>query len=163
MKLFKPTELQEIGPETRHTLEKIERSCDSCQSYARKPQRFKFTLRYDKGFNHAIYADILYIDGRPTPHVVDKTTYFQSAKWLKYTTAETLYKALRMCWIDTYLGPPDIIAHDTEKTFIAAAFQASADMLHIKTKSISVESANSMTIVERYQSPIRRPFIITKK
>ena len=54
----------------------------------------------------------------------------------------------------------DVKAHDAGKNFMASAFHANADMLHIRTKSIPVEFANSMTIVERYHSPLRRSFNI---
>ena len=55
------------------------------------------------------------------------------------------------------------MAHDAGKKFMARAFEANADMLHISTKSIPVEAANSMSIVERYHSPLRRAFNIVKK
>lgn len=46
---------------------------------------------------------------------------------------------------------------------MAASFQAGADMLHILTKSIPVESANTMTIVERDHCLIRPAFNIIPK
>lgn len=59
-----------------------------------------------------------------------------------------------MCWNDVYLGPPDIIVHDAGKLFMGSAFQASIDMLHIRTRSAPVESANSLFIVELYFTSI---------
>lgn len=107
---------------------------------------------------------LFYMDGKPILHVVDEATNFQVAKRLSDMSYETLWTALRMCWIHVYLGPPDILAHNAEKNFKGAAFQANTDILHIRTKSIPVESANSMTIVERYHSPLRRVYqIIMKK
>lgn len=55
-----------------------------------------------------------------------------------------------------FLGPPDIIVHDAGKNFMAAASQANNDMIHIRTASIPVEAAHSVSIVERYHSPLRR-------
>lgn len=78
-------------------------------------------------------------------------------------TDETLWKTLRLCSLDKYLGPRDVMAHDTEKHFMAVAFHTNADMLYIKTKSIPVESVNSMKIVERYYAQILRSFNIIKK
>lgn len=160
MKLLERSGLEQIDSDTRCTLSNIERTCERCQRYAQKPRRFKFTLREDKDFNHTVYADVFYIEGKPILHVVDEVTYFQSARWLKDMSAETLWTALRMCWIDVYLGPPDIIAHDAGKNFMAAAFQSNADMLIITTKSIPIEAAHSMSIVERYHAPIRRAYKI---
>lgn len=147
--LFKRPELPAIGPYTRRTLEKIELHFDPCQTYTQKSRRFKLTLRDNKVSNHTICPDIFYIGGNAIFHVFDEATNFQSAKWLKVTTTETLWETLRLCRIDVYLGSPDVIAHNSGKTFMAPASQANADMLHIKTKSILVESANSMTIIER--------------
>lgn len=68
-----------------------------------------------------------------------------------------------MCWRDVYLGPSDFIVHDAGKNFMEATFQANTDLLHIRTKFLPVESANSMTIVERYLAPMRRAFNIICK
>lgn len=65
-----------------------------------------------------------------------------------------------MCSIDVYLGPPGIFANDAGKNFMGSAFQVNSDILHIKTKSIPLESANSMSIAERYHSPICRAYNI---
>lgn len=73
-------------------------------------------------------------------------------------TAETLWKTLRLCWIDANFEPPDVILHDARQYFMAVAFEAYVDMLHIKTKAFLVESANSMTILRRYHAQIRRSF-----
>lgn len=158
MNILNRAGIEDIGPNTRRTLADIQRTCVPCQTYAQKPRRFKFTLQDDKDFNHTVYADIFYINSKPILHVVDEATYFQSTKWLAYMKAETLWKALRMCWIDVYLGPPDMIAHDASKNFMPAAFQSNSDMLHIRTKSIPVEAANSISIVEQYHTPIRRAY-----
>lgn len=53
-----------------------------------------------------------------------------------------------MCWVYLNLEPPDIVAHDAGKYFIGTAFQADSDMLCIQTKSMPVESAKSMTVVD---------------
>lgn len=161
--LLERSEIQHLGPETRKILKGIKRTCDPCQSYAQKPRRFKFTLRDDKDFNHTIYADIFYIEVKPVLHIVDEATYFQATRWLENVTSDTLWRALRLYWIYVYVGPPVIIAHDAGKNFMGAVFQSNADMLHIRTKSIPVEAAHSMSIVERYHGPLRRGFQIIRR
>lgn len=42
------------------------------------------------------------------------------------------------------------------------AFQTNADLIHVETKAIPVESANSMTEVERYREPILRAYRIVR-
>lgn len=46
---------------------------------------------------------------------------------------------------------------------MSASFQPSTDMLHIRTKSVCAESADSMSIAERYDASIRRAFNIISK
>lgn len=41
-------------------------------------------------------------------------------------------------------------------------FKDNAELLHIETKAVPVESANSMSIIERYHGPVRREFKIIK-
>lgn len=52
-----------------------------------------------------------------------------------------------MFWIDVYIGPPEVFAHDAGKTFIARAFQ---------------QSSNSMTYVERYHMPLKLAYGIIR-
>lgn len=68
-----------------------------------------------------------------------------------------------MCWINGYVGPPDVIAHDSGKNFMGEAFQANAGMPHKQTKSMPVESANSMSIIGRYHAPVTRAYNIIRK
>lgn len=49
------------------------------------------------------------------------------------------------------------------ETFWQGFFATSADLLHITTKEIPVESAKAMTVVEQFHSPVRKAFNIIKK
>ena len=53
-----------------------------------------------------------------------------------------------MCWIDTYLGPPDIVIHDAGKNFVSKEFKSYATMMGIATKAAPVKAHNSVGIVE---------------
>ena len=99
----------------------------------------------------------MYINGSPLLHVVDEATRFQAARWLDNgISAVRVWEALRMCWIDTYLGPPDLVTHDSGTSFAAEEFQQYANSLTIITKEVPVEAANTMGLVERYHKPLRR-------
>lgn len=148
-------------PQHRHLLEKIERFCHFCQKYARSPGRFKFRLQDSEGrFNHTIYVDVMYLNQDPVLHVVDEATRFQAARFLPSMSARDTWDALRACWIDTYVGPPDLCIHDAGKNFIALEFQQNAQVLAIRTKGVPVEAAQSMGNVERYHTLLRRAFFI---
>ncbi|PVH81303.1 hypothetical protein DL98DRAFT_416855, partial [Cadophora sp. DSE1049] len=65
-----------------------------------------------------------------------------------------------MCWIDTYLGPPDTIAHDAGKNFVSNEFRQYAIKVGTATKTVPVEAHNSIGLVERYHGPLRRIYQI---
>ena len=69
-----------------------------------------------------------------------------------------------MCQINTYLGPPDLITHDTKKNFISKEFKQYATIMGISIKGVLVKAHNSIRIVERYYNPLQQAYqiIITK-
>jgi hypothetical protein len=144
----------------RKTLEHLTKYCHSCQIHGKSLGRFRFTLRDDVNFNYNIIVDIMYISGAPLLHVVDEATRFQTGRWLQDMSAKNTWDVLRMCWIDTYLGPPDTITHDAGKNFVSKEFRQYATTMGITTKGIPVEAHNSIGMVERYHGPLRRAYQI---
>ncbi|KAI0995524.1 hypothetical protein K3495_g12656 [Podosphaera aphanis] len=67
---------------------------------------------------------------------------------------------LQTCWIDTYLGPPDIISHDAGKTFVSKEFREYGQNIGTQTKGVPVEAHHSIGLVERYHGPLRRIYKI---
>lgn len=110
--------MEKVGNSTRRVLNEIVQRCDSCKVYAQRPKRFKFELRADKDFNHTVYTEIFYIEGKPILHMVDESTRYQEGRWLESFSSEALWRSLRIFWIDVYIGPPDVIFHDAGKNFI---------------------------------------------
>lgn len=163
LQLLQKADIDHVTEQTRATLEKIVRSCKFCQIFAARPRRFKFTLRDDAQFKSTIYVDLFWIDKKTVLHVVDEATRYQAARWVPSVSAGKIWEALRLCWIDVYIGPPDVIAHDPGKFFLAESFQQIADLFSIRTKSIPVEAANSMSTVERYHDLVRGAYHIVKK
>ena len=102
----------------------------------------------------------LYLDGKPVLHVVDEATAFQAAKFLKDMSAKTTWDTLRICWIDIYQGPPDIIISDAGKNFASEEFRQHAATIDIDIKEVLVEAHNSVGKVERYHGPLRRAYEI---
>jgi hypothetical protein len=60
-----------------------------------------------------------------------------------------------MYWIDSYLGPLDLITSNTSKNFVSKEFKEYTTTIGIRTKAVPVEAHNSIGIVEFYYSPIR--------
>ena len=144
-------------------LDKLTKYCSYCQKHGKSPGRFKFTLKEDIDFNYSIIVDIMFIDNAPILHIVDESTRFQAARWLTSMTAKHTWNALRMCWIDVYLGPPDFICHDAGKNFVSKEFRQLASSMAITTKAAPVEAHWSIGIVERYHAVLRRAYRIIMK
>ena len=65
-----------------------------------------------------------------------------------------------MCWINIYLGPPNIITHNTGKNFISKEFKQYAIIFGTVIRSVPVEAHNLVGMVERYYGPLRRIYYI---
>jgi hypothetical protein len=128
----------------------------------KSPGRFKFTLRDDYNFNFEVIIDVMYLDGKPVLQVVDAATSFQAARFLKDMSAKNAWETLRLCWIDTYQGPPDYIAHDAGKNFASIEFRQYARSMAIEVREVPVEAHNSIGKVERYHQPLRRAYEIIR-
>jgi hypothetical protein len=141
----------------QQVLKHLTKYCTYCQKHGASPGRFRFTLRDDAEFNYCIYVDVMYINGNPVLHIIDEASRYQAGRWLKNISAKHTWDKLRECWIDTYLGPPDLIAHDAGKNFISQEFKQYASAMGTATKSVPVEAHNSIGIVERYHGPWTPP------
>ena len=141
-------------------LEHLTKYCEHCQKHSKSPGRFSFTLKDDIDFNFNIIVDILYLDGKPVLHIVDKSTRFQAGRWLKDISAKHVWDQLRTCWIDTYLGPPDLVTTDAGKQFASREFKQFAANMGIVVKTVPVEAHHSIGLVERYHGPLRRVYTI---
>ena len=67
---------------------------------------------------------------------------------------------LRACWINTYVGPPNLISYDTGKNFVSKEFRQYTTSLAISTKSVPVEAHWSVGLVERTYPILRRAYEI---
>ncbi len=98
-----------------HVLEHLTKYYEHCQKHGQSPVRFSFTIKDDIEFNYNVIVDILYMEGKLVLHLVDEATRFQAERWLKDISVKYVWDQLRACWIDTYLGPPNIILSDAGK------------------------------------------------
>jgi hypothetical protein len=148
----------------RDQLTQLTKFCEFCQRHSRSPSRFRFQIQdEDIAFNHAIVVDVMYIDGKPVLHVVDQATRFQAARWLPDISAKTTWRAICLCWIDVYEGPPDLVIHDAGKNFTASEFQQNAKAQGIRTKCVPVEAPQSIGLIKRYHEPLHRAYVAVKE
>ena len=57
-----------------------------------------------------------------------------------------------MCWINSYLGLPDLITTDIGKNFVSKEFKHYAATIGVIIKSVLVELYNSIGMVKYYHS-----------
>lgn len=141
-------------------LKEVRKFCHQCQKHSSSPQRFKFTLKDDREFNYEVLVDVMYLSGKPVLHVVDSATSFQAGRFLPSMSTKDTWEALRMLWIDTYQGPPDILTHDAGTNFASTEFRTEATIMGITCKQIPVEAHWSIGKLERYHAPLRRAYEI---
>jgi hypothetical protein len=146
----------------RSILEKLEKVSHQCQMHEKAPSRFKFTLKDDYEFNYSITIDVFYLDEKPVLHAIDSATSFGAARYLRNLSAKEAWEALRACWIDVYLGPPDSIVTDAGTNFASREFRQLAQSMAIEVKEVPVQAHNSVGLVERYHTPLRRAWEIIR-
>lgn len=70
-------------PGTRQQLDKLSEECEICQRLSRAPGRFRVALPPDDiCFNRTVLLDVMYLDGSPVLHVIDKNTRFGAAAFM---------------------------------------------------------------------------------
>jgi hypothetical protein len=144
----------------RSTIEQLTKFCHYCQKYGKSPGRFRFTLKNNINFNYNVIVNVMYISGAPLLHIVDEGTRFQAGRWLQNVSAKHIWDVLRTYWIDTYLGPPNLITYNARKNFVSNEFKQYASVMGVGTKGVLVEAHNSIGMVKRYHGPIRRAYQI---
>ena len=148
-----------LPKEAKDQLRKLTEACVTCSVNASRPRRFKLTVGADDlRFNHIVAVDIMYIHNRPVLHLVDEATHYSAAAFLKSSKSTEVWKTILRCWARVYLGPPDFLRIDQGSNFISKEFLDSADADGISVMSAPIESANTMSHVERYHSCIRTAF-----
>ena len=128
--------------------------------YEKSLGRFKFTLKDNYEFNYLVIIDIMYLDRKPILQVIDSITTFKATRFLKDMSACMAQDTLRACQINTYLGPLDMVVHNTRKNFISTEFKQLVNLIVIEIKEVLVEAHNSVGLVKRYYVPLRRTYKI---
>ena len=141
-------------------LKYLTRYCHFCQKYGKLPSWFKFTLRNNVNFNYCIIVDIMYINRSLVLYIVNKYIRFQAGRQLQNISAKYIQDIVRICWINTYLGPLDVITYNIGKNFISKEFKEYATIMGIITKGVPVKAYNLIGIVKHYHSPLQRVYQI---
>lgn len=145
-------------PSTLKQLQDVSRNCDLCQRLAKDPSRFRVALPPgDIVFNRTVLLDIMYLDGKPLLHVVDKDTLFSAATFLSNgESTEDVWRAYVRCWVTPYIGYSDFMHTDQGPQLASDEWKALQLSAGIKRLESGVESHNSLGVGERYHAFLRR-------
>jgi hypothetical protein len=154
--------LERAGHEVeKDALEHLTKYCEQCQKYGQAPRRFKFTITDDVDFNASVLLDIFWIpktQGKPVIHVLDEATNYQAGRFLKDMTSKHVWDSFRMCWIDSYQGPPNQVTVDASKNLVSKEFKDNATAVGTRLKIVPVEAHHSIGKLERYHTIIRKAY-----
>jgi hypothetical protein len=149
---------QQIPADTNDKLNDIARACDPCQRNAVKPRHYSISVKWkDQRPNHLVRADVVHFCDGDLVHVIDHATRLNGARFtpsLKNPSAPEIWNATKLCWIDIYLGPPDILQVDHGRNFNAAFIQTACAMNGIEFQSIPTEASWRMGVVEGANVPL---------
>lgn len=66
-----------------------------------------------------VYVGIFYIQAERVLHLVHKASRYQTIEWLLNVSIGIEGQTGWLCWMDLYLGSPDIVVYDAGKQFRA--------------------------------------------
>jgi hypothetical protein len=143
MRALEAADFEGLDPSTRRKLQDIAASCDPCQRNAARPRHFSISGRHGGRFNHLIEADVMALpdqDGNAI-HVTCVGTGLNAARVLTSQTAEEVWKHIRQCWMETYLGSPDILRVDQDSNLSKSYIQTACINRGIELQAIPTEAA----------------------
>ncbi len=82
--ILKKAKPENVDSSVRRTLQDIANRCDPSQTWAPRRERFRVSLPIDNiTFNHEIEVDVMFIDGDPVLHIIDRGTKYSAAKFMR--------------------------------------------------------------------------------
>ena len=99
---------------------------ETCQKVVNVSLRLKVSMVAENGrFNSSVFINIMYIDNKFVPHLVNNATYFSEACFLSGVSSETVWEAILTCWATASTGLPHKLMVDQislfQKTFAELA------------------------------------------
>lgn len=144
-------------PGTHAQLEELTRACDVCQRLSRAPGRFRVALPPEELiFNRTILMDLMFLDGQPVLHTIDKVTLLSAAGFLtEGETAGAVWNLYLRLWVCPYAGHPEIMRTDQGSQFASAGWKALVHTAGTRLAVSGVEAHNALGVGERYHAYLR--------
>ena len=120
LRLLKKASYKKLDRSVRARLEEISKKCKTCQTWNSEPPLFRVSMpTYKITFNYEIEVDLVWLDGDPVLHIIDRQTRYSVAKFMAAETAEYTWELIMEYWITVFTGYPFIISHDQGPQFTA--------------------------------------------
>ena len=133
--MLKRSDDSQTTPSDFKELEKIASECNFCQRNMAAPTRFRTMLPpEDVVFNRCLCMDIMFLDGKAVPHMVDKSTKFSAAAFLSEQTADKVWNTYLMHWVVPYIRHTLEIHADQGSQFRSRRFHSYTSMAGIKLR-----------------------------
>lgn len=147
---------EECSSQTLAELEDVEEECDICQRLSKAPSRFRVSMPHDSiTFNRLLFCDLMFLEGKPVLHCVEKDTKFNVAAFLTGESVDDVWRTYQMIWSLKYVGHPDTLHADQGPQFHSRRFKGLIHLSGISLKLSGVESHNALGEGERYHSYLR--------
>eukprot|EP00971_Amphidinium_carterae_P097471 1928904-Amphidinium_carterae.2 len=136
-------------------IESVVDSCAVCRSWKRPHGRPQSSSTLPSTFNDRVQADILWIDGQPTLHLVDEATRFCQARFLNKLTDEEVMEALAEIWLRTF-GAMKVMTSDQESGI--KSDYAGITLSRWGVQRVLLPEGRHAGIVERHHALLRNTY-----
>lgn len=103
----------------------------------------------------------MFLDGKPVLHMVDESTHYTAAAFLKNQAAAKIWRMIERQWTLVYLGPPDFLAIDQGSSYMSYISREMRENLAasgLVLEEAPVETLGAIGVVERYHAPLRAAY-----
>lgn len=108
-------------------------------------------------------VEFIYLESKPMLNVIDEGKKFLVLCSLLAMSRDHVWNIFKLCSMDVYARPPEIIVHDAIKNFDSEKFRNNAQLMAIHIIFMPVEATQLVELIERYYGPLRRTYqLITK-
>jgi transposase InsO family protein len=144
LKLLRRASPNNFPSEARRQLQDIADNCHGCQVFADRPINFQVTDGGEIRFNQELYLDLIWLDGKPSVHVIDRGTSFSGALFLDGSSLLDVWSAFLRCWSYSLVGHPRSMLTDQGSVFLAHDWSNLCTAAGITLRHMGTESHNSL-------------------
>jgi hypothetical protein len=149
----------DMEPDTRAKRMDISRECASCQLNKAKPRHFSTSSHHlGNRFNHVIEVDLVSLSDGADVHIAYTWTRFNAGRF-KFArtnpTAGDIWRVIRQCWLEAFVGPPDVIRVDQGTKHFHYFMNTACVFNGIDLRRVPTEAAWCIGNLKRNHAPLR--------